>query len=153
MPSRIWRGPTPKPRLFLHKGQRRLSSRSASFLMIMPPEKLTDTQHHQLEHICQASSDLHIAYLLSQEFVTMLKERQAESLYAWLKLVKECHVAELIGFANGMYRDYAAVYAACSCLESNGGTSGHVNRLKFLRRQMFGCAYLDLLRVKVLYAV
>jgi transposase len=36
---------------------------------------------------------------------------------------------------------------------SNGMTEGHVNRLKFLKRQMFGRAHLDLLRVKVLHAV
>jgi hypothetical protein len=35
-----------------------------------------------------------------------------------------------------MYRDYAAVYAACSRPESNGVTEGHINRLKFLKRQM-----------------
>jgi transposase len=45
------------------------------------------------------------------------------------------------------------VYAACSRLESNGVTEGQVNRLKFLKRQMFGRAHLDLLRVKVLHAV
>ncbi len=36
---------------------------------------------------------------------------------------------------------------------SNGTTEGHVNRLKFLKCQMFGRAHLDLLRVKVLHAV
>jgi transposase len=36
---------------------------------------------------------------------------------------------------------------------SNGTTEGHVNRLKFLKRQMFGRAHLDLLRIKVLHAV
>jgi transposase len=137
----------------VQKGQRRLSSRSASFLMIVPPEKLTAKQHQQIEHICQTSSDLHTVYLFSQEFVTMLKERQAESLHGWLKRVKESHVAELTSFATGIYRDYAAVYAAFSRPESNGVTEGHVNRLKFLKRQMFGCAHLDLLRVKVLHAV
>jgi transposase len=153
LPPRRWRGPPPKPRFFVQKGQRRLSSRSASFLMIVPPEKLTAKQQHQIEHICQVSSDLHSAYLFSQEFVTMLKERQAESLHGWLKRVKESHVAELKSFANGIYRDYAAVYAAFSRPESNGVTEGHVNRLKFLKRQMFGRAHLDLLRVKVLHAV
>jgi transposase len=153
LPSRRWRGPTPKPRLFMHKGQRRLSSRSASFLMIASPEQLTAKQQHQIEHICQSNPDLHIAYLLSQEFVIMLKERRAESLHGWLMLVKESHVAELISFANGISRDYAAVYAACSRPESNGVTEGHVNRLKFLKRQMFGRAHLDLLRVKVLHAM
>jgi hypothetical protein len=49
--------------------------------MIMPPEKLTAKQRQQIEHMCQASSDLHIVYRLSQEFVILLKERQAEILY------------------------------------------------------------------------
>jgi transposase len=153
LPSRKWRGWPPKPRLFGHKGQRRLSSRSASFLMIVSPEKLTAKQSQQLEHLCEASSDLHTAYLLSQEFVTMLHERRAESLHGWLKLVKERHVAELISFAHGISRDDAAVYAACSRPESNGITEGHVHRLTFLKRHMFGRAHLDLLRIKVLHAV
>jgi len=153
LPPRRWRGNPPKPRLFAQKGQRRLSSRSASFLMILPPEKLTAKQHQQLESICQASSDLHTVYLLSQEFVTMLKERRAETLNEWLKRAKESHIAELKSFANGILRDYAAVYAACSRPESNGITEGHVNRLKFLKRQMFGRAHLDLLRIKVLHAL
>jgi transposase len=83
----------------------------------------------------------------------MLKERQSELLHWWLKRVKESHVAELKSFANGISRDYAAVHAACSRSESNGITEGHVNRLKFLKRQMFGRAHLDLLRVKELHAV
>ena len=153
LPPRRWRGNPPKPRLFAPKGQRRLSSRSASFLMIMLPEQLTVKQHQQLESICQASSELHQVSLLSQEFVTMLKERRAEELNEWLKRAKESLVAELKSFANGIYRDYAAVYAACSRPESNGITEGHVKRLKFLKRQMFGRAHLDLLRVKVLHAV
>jgi transposase len=153
LPPSRWRGKPPKPPLFVQKGQRRLSSRAASFLMILPPEKLTAKQQQQLEHISGASSDLHTAYLLSQQFVSMLKERQAESLQQWLKRVKESHLAELTSFANGISRDYAAVYAAFSRPESNGVTEGHVNRLKFLKRQMFGRAHLDLLRVKVLHAV
>lgn len=153
LPPKRWPGPPPTPRLSVQKGQRRLSSRSASFLMIVPPERLTAKQQEQIEHFCQASSDLHTAYVLCQEFVTMLKERQADSLHEWLKIVKALHVAELTSFANGIYRDYAAVYAAFSRSESNGVTEGHVNRLKFLKRQMFGRAHLDLLRVKVLHAL
>ncbi len=153
LPLKRWRGNPPKPRLFAPRGQRRLSSRSASFLMILPPEKLTAKQQQQVEHICQASSDLHTVYLLSQEFVTMLKERQAEALDGWLKRAKQSHVTELGSFVNGIRRDYAAVRAALCLPWSNGITEGHVNRLKFLKRQMFGRAHLDLLRVKVLHAV
>lgn len=153
LPARRWRGNPPKPRHFAQRSQRRLSSRSASFLLILPAEKLTAKQHQQLESICQASPELSTAYLLSQEFVTMLRERQAEALDAWLRRAKESRIVDLKSFANGILRDYAAVYAACSRPESNGITEGHVNRLKFLKRQMFGRAHLDLLRVKVLHAV
>ncbi len=153
LPPKPRQGKPHKPRLLAKSGQRRLSSRSASFLMILPPEKLTVVQRQQLEQLCQASDELCTLYLLSQEFVTMLKQRRAEALDEWLRQAKESHVAELKSFANGILRDYAAVYAACSRPESNGITEGHVNRLKFLKRQMFGRAHLDLLRVKVLHAV
>jgi len=153
LPAKRWRGTPPKPRLFAPRGQRRLSSRAASFLLILPAEKLTATQRQHIEHMCQASSDLNTVYLLSQEFVGILKERQAEVLPGWLDRAKASQVAELKSFANGMCRDDAAVYAACSRPESNGIPEGHINRLQFLKRQMFGRARLDLLRVKVLHAV
>ena len=153
LPPKPRPGKPRKPRLVARSGQRRLSSRSASFLMLVPPEKLTVKQQQQVEHICQASSDLHTVYLLSQEFVTMLKEHQAEALDGWLKRAKQSHVTELGSFVNGIRRDYAAVRAAFCLPWSNGVTEGHVNRLKFLKRQMFGRAHLDLLRLKVLHAV
>ena len=153
LPPKPRQGKPRKPRLASPAGQRRLSSRSASFLMILPSEKLTTRQRHQLEHICQASDELRTVYLLSQQFVTLLKERQVESLDGWLKRAKESQVSELGSFVNGIARDYAAVRAACSLPWSNGIVEGHVNRLKFLKRQMFGRAHLDLLRVKVLHAV
>ena len=154
LPPKRRRGSPRKPRLFAAgTGQRCLSSRSASFLLILPPEKLTAKEQHYIAHICQASSDLRSVYLLSQEFVTLLKERQAETLNCWLNQAKACNVTELSSFVNGIRRDYAAVYAACSLSWSNGITEGHVNRLKILKRQMFGRAHLDLLRVKVLHAV
>ena len=83
----------------------------------------------------------------------MLKERQAEALDSWLIRAKACQVTELSSFVHGIRRDYAAVRAAFSLTWSNGITEGHVNRLKFLKRQMFGRAHLDLLRVKVLHAL
>jgi len=120
---------------------------------MLPPEKQTAVQQQQVEYICQASEELRTAYLLSQEFVALLKERQVEALDGWLKRAKKSQVTELLSFVNGISRDYAAVRAAFSLAFSNGIVEGHVNRLKFLKRQMFGRAHLDLLRVKVLHAV
>jgi len=153
LPPKPRQGPPRKQRLTPKPRQRRLSSRGASFLMILPPSKLTTRQRQQIAHICQVSDELRTVYLLSQQFVTLLKERQVDSLDGWLKRAKESQVSELSSFVNGIARDYAAVRAACSLPWSNGIVEGHVNRLKFLKRQMFGRAHLDLLRVKVLHAV
>jgi transposase len=120
--------------------------------MILLPSKLTKVQPQQVEQM-NRNEELRAVYLLSQEFVTMLKEGQAEALDSWLKRAKACRVTELGSFVNGIRRDYAAVRAAFCLPWSNGATEGHVNRLKFLKRQMFGRAHLDLFRVKVLHAV
>ncbi len=152
LPPKPRKGPPRKQRLVPQPKKRRLSSRGASFLMILPPSKRTPAQQQQVEHM-NLNEDLRAAYLLSQEFVTMLKDRQAEALDSWLNRAKASHVTELSSFVNGIRRDYAAVRAAFSSGWSNGITEGHVNRLKFLKRQMFGRAHLDLLRVKVLHAV
>jgi len=152
LPPKPRQGPPRKQRLAAKPRKRRLSSRGASFLMILPPSKLTATQQQQVEQM-NRHEELRTVYLLSQDFVTMLKERQVEALDGWLKRAKACQVSELGSFVNGIRRDDAAVRAACSCEWSNGITEGHINRLKFLKRQMFGRAHLDLLRVKVLHAV
>jgi transposase len=152
LPPKRRQGPPRKPRLCPQPKKRRLSSRGAAFLMILSPAKLTKVQQQQVEQM-NRNEELRAVYLLSQEFVTLLKERQVEALDSWLTRAKACHAAELTSFVNGIRRDYAAVHAACSLPWSNGTTEGHVNRLKFLKRQMFGRAHLDLLRVKVLHAV
>ena len=83
----------------------------------------------------------------------LLKDRQVEALDSWLKRAKESRVTELNSFVNGIRRDYAAVRAAFCLSWSNGVVEGNINRLKYLKRQMFGRAQLDLLRIKVLHAV
>jgi len=143
LPPQARQGPARKPRLAPKPGKRRLSSRGAAFLMILPSSKLTKVQQQQVAQM-NLNQELQAVYLLSQEFVTMLKEGLVEALEGWLKRAKACHVTELGSFVNGIRRDYAAVRAAFSLPWSNGTTEGHVNRLKFLKRQMFGRAHLDL---------
>src|SRR5438874_12959881 len=48
-------------------------------------------------------------------------------------------------FATGLRDDYAAVKAGVTLPWSSGPVEGHINRLKMLKRQMFGRARLDLL--------
>ncbi|GAC1385129.1 MAG: hypothetical protein NVSMB33_14040 [Ktedonobacteraceae bacterium] len=100
----------------------------------------------------QASEELAKAYQLSQDFVSMLKERKAGELQQWLQRASQSHIAEFKSLARGMQRDYAAIHAACCQSWSQGQVEGQVNRLKCLKRQMYGRANFDLLRLRVLHA-
>jgi len=131
---------------------RRLSSRQASFLFVKQHDTLTPTQQHALEHICQASDEMKQTYELSQQFVSMLRKRQGEHLDGWLEHVREYGPRELAGFASGIRRDYLAVRAGISRDESNGQVEGQITRLKLIKRQMYGRAKFDLLRLRVLHA-
>jgi len=59
-------------------------------------------------------------------------------------------IAELCGFADGLSTDKATVQAGLTLSWSQGQTEGFVNKVKMLKRQMFGRAKLDLLRQRVL---
>jgi transposase len=55
-------------------------------------------------------------------------------------------------FATGLRADYAAVKAGLRLPWNNGPVEGHINRLKMLKRSMFGRAKLDLLGQRLLLA-
>jgi transposase len=57
---------------------------------------------------------------------------------------------DLRPFATALQRDHDAVLAAITLPWSNRPVEGHVNRLKLIKRQMYGRANLDLLRIRVL---
>ena len=81
----------------------------------------------------------------------MLLQRRDTDLDDWLSQSEHSGIAELKSLAQGIRRDYSAVHAAFSSPHSNGQVEGQVNRLKTLKRAMFGRAKLDLLRARVLH--
>src|SRR5207245_10811886 len=82
---------------------------------------------------------------LAQECRRLGRQRQPEALDPWLQRASTSTVEALRRFAAGLYEDYAAVKAGVTLPWSTGPVEGHSNRLKMLKRQMFGRAHLDLL--------
>ncbi len=99
-----------------------------------------------------ASVTAESTYHLVQAFGQMVRERQGERLETWLKGVEESALPELQTFAAGIQRDKAAVQAGLTFPYSNGLLEGHINRLKLIKRSMYGRANFDLLRLRVLCA-
>ena len=70
----------------------------------------------------------------------------------WIWIWPLSDLPDLHSFATGLKRDYAAVRNGLTLPHSSGAVEGNVNKLKGLKRQMFGRAKLDLLRKRVLLA-
>ena len=68
----------------------------------------------------------------------------------WIELAKRCQFGPLVRFAYGLQKDIAAVTAAVVTSWSTGQVEGQINRLKMIKRQMYGRAGFQLLRARVL---
>ena len=88
---------------------------------------------------------------LVQKFFHLMKNRQADELKNWLEKAEKSEIPELISFGKGIKLDFKAVEAAFRSEWSNGQTEGQVNRLKFIKRQMYGRAKFDLLKARVVH--
>jgi transposase len=88
---------------------------------------------------------------LVQEFRRVLAQDDPAQLQAWVDLSGEPNVLRPIRqFAKNLRRDWDAVVQAVCQPWSNGQVEGQVNRLKMIKRQMYGRADFDLLRARVL---
>ena len=74
-----------------------------------------------------------------------MRERQPTQLDAWLTIATNSEIPQFQRFVTELRSDYDAVRAALTLDVSNGPVEGLNNRLKMLKRQMYGRAGLDLL--------
>ena len=89
---------------------------------------------------------------LCRQFAGVLKEHDASSLEAWAELAGEPGIdPEVQRFAEVLRQDWAAVVEAVRQPWSQGQVEGQINRLKLIKRQMYGRANFDLLRQRVLH--
>ena len=93
-----------------------------------------------------ASPALIEARLLIDQFHAMMRTRKPEKLEPWIAAAKESYIA---AFAAWIETDEAAVRAAIIELWSSGRVEGQVNRLKLVKRQMYGRANHDLLKARL----
>jgi transposase len=127
------------------------SARRATWLFVCHPQELDETPHNELALIRQASPSAEAAYRLAQAFMQMIRERTGHHLDTWLSEAEASHLPEFKSFAKGIQQDKVAVLAGLTLPWSNGPLEGHVNRLKLLKRSMYGRAKLPLLRARVLH--
>lgn len=127
------------------------SIRQVTAWMQKPSHNLTPEQAQCLTHLTAASAQVQETRTLALAFRQLMQLRAVAQLPIWLAQAEQSPVLELRSFAVGLRQEYAAVAAALEYRWSNGPVEGHVNRLKTIKRQMYGRANFDLLKARVLH--
>jgi transposase len=122
-----------------------LTPRRVTWLVLRREEKRTKAEAHQLAQLRAQQAEVAEAIDLAQAFATLVRQRQPAQLDPWLQRATTSALEALQRFATGLCDDYEAVKAGVTLPWSSGPVEGHINRLKMLKRHMFGRARLDLL--------
>lgn len=78
-----------------------------------------------------------------------MENKLGNQLQGWIENVLHSGISEMATFANGLLRDYQSIENAISLPWSNGPVEGNINKLKTIKRPMYGRASFDLLRKKL----
>ncbi|GAA3082324.1 ISL3 family transposase [Streptomyces olivoverticillatus] len=116
------------------------------------PQHLRADEEHQLSEVLLRCPELTAALSHVHTFARMVCDLRGDNLAAWTDAVHADDLPAFHAFADGLHRDHDAVTAGLTLPWSSGPVEGHVNRIKMLKRQMYGRAGLPLLRKRVLLA-
>ncbi|MFL5289633.1 MAG: ISL3 family transposase, partial [Rhodopila sp.] len=155
-----WRGPMPAdPTPNGDTASRLPSSRQLAWLLVQPPTELMPNDAAVVARVEQ-DPETAIVAKLARRFTALVRACNASNqadpqaaqaeLTSWLAEARASGVPAMETFAAGLEGDSSAISAALTTPWSNGQTEGQVNRLKLIKRQMFGHASFDLLRRRVL---
>ena len=113
--------------------------------IVTPTSTLTVSEHTALEQILAGNAEIRRTKELATQLRQIIAEKQEERFETWLCQAESSAIKEWERFAWGMRQDQAAITASLRFAWSNGPVEGFINRLKTLKRQMYGRAGVDLL--------
>jgi hypothetical protein len=125
------------------------SARGLSFAVIAKPAERTEAEQTEVTRLREMGAEVAEAVGLVEAFASLVRKEGGTNLQDWQEKARNGASIELRRFAEGLERDQAAVQAALDERWSNGAVEGHINRLKMIKRQMYGRASLLLLRARM----
>ncbi len=130
--------------------ERPLTARNAVWLVLKRAEQRDEADTKRIAELRGLHEELAQAIGLAEGFVEMVRARTPTKLDDWLEQVASSGLASFRNFAASLRRDYAAVRAGIELEWSTGPVEGTINRLKMVKRTMYGRAGFDLLQRRVL---
>jgi transposase len=126
------------------------SSPRVAALLSKPPRTLSESQKYHLQPFLQFCPKAHGLRQFALQFRAMMRWRNAGKLVSWIEAAMSSGFRFLGDFARNLKRDQQAVTLAITSRWNNGPMEGHINRLKTIKRQMYGRAGFELLKSRVL---
>jgi transposase len=137
-----------------------ISANHAACILVKRPENRSEEEIRTLRRLKKVHQLTERCCTLFERFARMLRDKEQRSeeqarrqLEVWTERAKASGIAELKAFAVKLLQDTEAVVAAMILPYSQGQTEGRVNKLKLVKRSMYGRGKFDLLRQRVLFAV
>jgi len=126
------------------------SARRLSYLLCREKDKLKPKEQHYIDLLFEYCPQAKQASELAKRYRNILVNRKPDLLDQWIEDAIESGKEVLMTFAKNLMKDYDAIKNACTLEWSNGQVEGQVNRLKNIKRQMYGRGSFALLKKKVL---
>jgi len=119
-------------------------------LLYKPIEDIKGISAEQLGAIYSSYPSAKIIFDIVNEFKTLVKNKKSDVLFPWMEKVCELGIPELNAFVGGLRQDIDAVINAITIDFNNGLVEGTINKIKVIKRIMYGRCRFDLLRNKCL---
>lgn len=111
---------------------------------------LTDRQARKVDALKKGSAAFAEMRRLAMRFNGILRSKRSATLDVWIDDAIDTELIPIMRFARVLRRDIDAVNNAIELPWSNGQAEGQINRLKTLKRAMYGRAGPELLRARML---
>lgn len=129
---------------------RAISPQVAAALLSKLPAELNNHQAEVVARLKQQCPGFAVMRELVMGFRTILRVGKVSTLRRWMKQALNTGIHAMVRFVRTLKQDIEAVEAAVSQPWSNGPVEGQINRLKMLKRQMYGRGGTELLRARLL---
>ncbi len=130
-----------------------LTVRRAVWLALRRPSEQSNSEKQAIYLLKEQHPHLQTTIELAQNFADLVRQQQPQRLEAWLERAQQSQIKAVVGFAIKLRDDLDAVRNGVALWVSNGQVEGQVNRLKVLKRQMYGRASHELLKKRFLCPV
>ncbi|MEU9015166.1 transposase [Streptomyces sp. NPDC048479] len=113
-------------------------------------DRLSAEEIEQLDQVRLACPDIARVCDLARSFTDLVRNRRGQLLSDWIRQAEQSGLVSVAKFAAFLRQDLDAVTAGLTLEWSSGIVEGHVNRVKTIKRAMYGRASFRLLRIRIL---